>query len=735
MSQSVDIDEYDSGSVRGNNNPAPRLSQNKPQLLEAMMRNIPKLKELNYSQWNNMMSNSIKKAKLWEYVDGSIEEPSEHDANKLAIYYDEAGAVRNAILGSLEPGARRYIEDTLDPKDAWLALEKKYLTAEAEADAEIIATEQRLANLRLEEGGDVIEHIAEFCRMRCHLSGTRFSLDDQACIGMLYRSLSPSYRQSVLTSEGTEMKDFNALCGRLNYLSQNPEPEPATDSPPVEDHTNWGVPEDIKAFGLTGDRNPQLAERAALTCRDCLLKGHKPGSTECPQYEWRRELWGAEACNVGSDNSGNKTPEQPITVNTKRLSYEFSEPVKVLLEFDELGLKPELRQSLTSYSYSKPLAVQQCIIVPIVHGRNVLARAPPQSGKTTALVMSIIQMIDTTLRHPQVIVFTSTDKATTAFQETIRRLGYTIQCYAAQSSTSYGLSVTDTTSLTNINAHHLFVGTPNNLLGMIRRNIITMRKIRTVVLDDIDKIIEATMGDKILEVYRYIPPLVQVVASTTVLSSSVAKVAAKLQVDPLQILVDRDEGVSIGTHFYITVSAEQRASAMNTMFLALGQYGLIILCRDLAQISGYDWGQSYQFYYMREQMEHEERQSVVKSFESKINEINSRNSNRGYSYAAQPKKLDPVVYAGLVATDAGLSAIQSLKLNYSYGTAIINYEIPHNTEEYVKRLNQWRVATGRNYTIVTFITVDTDEINIIQDLERRYGVHVAELLWSGGQIY
>ncbi|ELU45300.1 DEAD domain-containing protein [Rhizoctonia solani AG-1 IA] len=655
MSQSVDIDEYDSGSVRGNNNPAPRLSQNKPQLLEAMMRNIPKLKELNYSQWNNMMSNSIKKAKLWEYVDGSIEEPSEHDANKLAIYYDEAGAVRNAILGSLEPGARRYIEDTLDPKDAWLALEKKYLTAEAEADAEIIDTEQRLANLRLEEGGDVIEHIAEFCRMRCHLSGTRFSLDDQACIGMLYRSLSPSYRQSVLTSEGTEMKDFNALCGRLNYLSQNPEPEPATDSPPVEDHTNWGVPEDIKAFGLTGDRNPQLAERAALTCRDCLLKGHKPGSTECPQYEWRRELWGAEACNVGSDNSGNKTPEQPITVNTKRLSYEFSEPVKVLLEFDELGLKPELRQ--------KPLAVQQCIIVPIVHGRNVLARAPPQSGKTTALVMSIIQMIDTTLRHPQVIVFTSTDKATTAFQETIRRLGYTIQCYAAQSSTSYGLSVTDTTSLTNINAHHLFVGTPNNLLGMIRRNIITMRKIRTVVLDDIDKIIEATMGDKILEVYRYIPPLVQVVASTTVLSSSVAKVAAKLQVDPLQILVDRDEGVSIGTHFYITVSAEQRASAMNTMFLALGQYGLIILCRDLAQ---------------REQMEHEERQSVVKSFESKINEINSRNSNRGYSYAAQPKKLDPVVYAGLVATDAGLS----------------------------------------------FITVDTDEINIIQDLERRYGVHV-----------
>jgi hypothetical protein len=260
-----------------------------------MMRNIPKLKELNYTQWNNMIVNAIKKAKLWGYIDGSIEEPSDHDAKSLEIYYDEAGAVRNAILGSLEHGARRYIEDTLDPKDAWLALEKKYLTAEAEHDAELIAIEQRHANLRLEEGGDVVEHITEFCRMRSHLNGTRFALDDQACITMLYRSLPPNYRQSVLTQEGAEMKDFNALCARLSYLSQNPEPPPAPDTPPTEDHTDWGVPEDIKAFGLTGDRNPQLAERADVTCRDCLLKGHKAGTLECPQYEWRKELWGKEA--------------------------------------------------------------------------------------------------------------------------------------------------------------------------------------------------------------------------------------------------------------------------------------------------------------------------------------------------------------------------------------------------------------------------------------------------------
>ncbi|CAE6355213.1 unnamed protein product [Rhizoctonia solani] len=349
MSHSVPAEEYDPPSARSNNNSAPRSSQNKPQLLDAMMRNVPKLKELNYTHWNNMITNSIKKSKLWGYVDGTIQEPSDHDAGNLATYYDEIAAVRNAILGSLEPGAQRYIEDTLDARDAWLALEKKYLTAEAETDAELLATEKRLADMRLEEDDDMVEHIAEFCRMRCRLNGTRFALDDQACISMLYRSLPSSYRQSALTAEKTEMKDFGALCARLSDLSQNPQPQTIPDDAP-EDYTSWGVPKDVKAFELTGSKNPLLAERATVTCRDCLLKDHKAGTPDCPQYEWRKELWGTEsnddsvkAHDLGNDASA----ERPAQVNTKRLSYEFSEPVKVVLSFNELGLKPGLMSQLT----------------------------------------------------------------------------------------------------------------------------------------------------------------------------------------------------------------------------------------------------------------------------------------------------------------------------------------------------------------------------------------------------
>ncbi|KAG8752541.1 RNA helicase [Ceratobasidium sp. 423] len=600
MSQTTGGVEYDYPLRRDGNNPAPRSSQNKSQLLEATMRNVPKLKELNYTQWKNAITNSIKKAKLWGYIDGSIEEPAEHDSSNLTTYFDEAAAVRGAILGSLESEARRYIEEAFDPRDAWLALEKKYLTAEEETDTRLVSIEQRLAGLRLEEGGDMIEHIAEFCRMRCLLNGTRFALDDQASISMLYRSLPPNLRQSVLTPEGIEMKEFNALCARLSHLSQNPEPEiPIDDTPsaPVEDHTNWGVPEDIRTFGLTGDKNPLLEERAAVTCRDCLLKDHKAGTPECPQYEWRKELWGTEpneasAESGDSDGSGDfildfirkhtshanaclgngSLAERPMLINTKRLSYEFSEPVKVILDFDELGLKPSLKQKIP---HGKPSAIQQCAILPIIHGRNVLAQASHNNGKTTALVISILQVIDTNLPHVQALVFTSTSEATTAFQKTVNDLGssLSVQC-------SSGIfSGANTSSIDGISNHHISVGTPDYLLGLIRRNVINMRKVRIMILDDIDKLIEAGMEDQILEVYRHVPPLAQVVASSTVYSASIAKAVPRLLADPLYILVNRNEGILIGTHFYVKLPAAQKPNALSASFSVLGANGVVLLCR------------------------------------------------------------------------------------------------------------------------------------------------------------
>ncbi|CAE7092301.1 unnamed protein product [Rhizoctonia solani] len=708
------------------------------------MRNVPKLKELNYAQWKNITTNSIKKAKLWEYVDGSIEEPAEHDAGNLATYYDEAAAVSNAILGSLEPAAQKYIEEALVPRDAWLALEKTYLTAEADTDSKLVSIEQQLANLRLDEGGDVIEHIAEFGRMRCQLNGTRLAIDDQTCISMLYRSLPPSYRQSVLTPEGTEMKDFSALCTRLTYLSQRPEPADNTPSAATEDYTTWGVPEDIKAFGLTGDKNPLLAERAAVTCRDCLLKDHKAGTPECPQYEWRKELWGTQQKEGTLESFDKDLSTKRPPANSKRLSYEFSEPVKVVLSFDELGLKPKLRQNLT-YSRGcfpsafrgvyvpglilhmepEPSAVQQCAILPIIQGRSVHVEAPSNSGKTTTLVISVLHVINTALPCIQALILAPTSKAVAAFQKIINDLGSGLSVLCST-------DVASAASFTGINKVHIFVGTPEYVMGLARRNIVNMHKLRVLVLDDIHELTELGMEDQILEVYRHAPPLAQVVASSAVFSSSIPNAISKMLTDPLRILVHRNDGISIGTHFYVTIPENQKPKVLSASFLSLGVNGLSKV--PGAVVTNYFlWYEikkkklvfSWSANVMdgRESSNSDEWQDVIQSFSDKINGIRANILRNGYYYDSYDRAFNIV----LATTDATLFKARLP----SYEVPLINYDAPSNVADYAKRLDRWHLADPkRSQMIITFITADTDEINVIRELESFYGVRAAELLWE-----
>ncbi|CUA67868.1 ATP-dependent RNA helicase FAL1 [Ustilago maydis 521] [Rhizoctonia solani] len=716
-------DTYDNPpSRRDGNNVVPRPSQNKSKLLEATMRNVPKLKELNYTQWKNMITNSIKNAKLWGYIDGSIGQPSEDNGGDLAIYFDEAGAVRNAMLGSLESGAQKYIEDAFDPKDAWLALEKKYLTAESEADSRLISIEQKLANLRLEEGGDMIEHIAEFCRMRSQLSETRFAVDDQACVSMLYRSLPPSFRQSAITPEGTEMKDLSALCTRLTYLSQNPEPEvPIEDKPPAvtEDYTNWGVPEDIRAFGLTGDKNPLLKDRAVATCRDCLLKGHKAGSPECPQYEWRKELWGIVSGHVDEPDA-QTTDGSTVVKSKKKLTYEFSEPLKVVLNFNEMKLKPELVKQLGALNITRPSAIQQCAIIPMTNGRNVMAQATKDDGKTTALALSVLQAVDLNIPASQVLVLTQNKQVATKFHKILSNLAPAgsllwAKPYLCDENAPVG---TDLSQLGIERGNFIIMGTPMRVLELIRRRILSTGHLKLLAIDNIDLLIESEFDDQMLEIRRRLPCSLQTVATLTTSSARLIRVTNNLMTNPLYITAEDNSIFFHARHFFVVVpTATERSEYLYSLRSSLQTDKIIVFMRDsearqngtIVSYLGYSL-QGYPACYMVGNMSADQCNQEMQQFLSRPAQATS-----GY-------------YHTLVTTDS--APLTQTKVVNQPNIPLIHYHAPSNRKEYAKRLAYYG-GSGKYTMTVTFIIAETDEMRVIHEIEQYYGIQMVELHRDG----
>ena len=93
--------------------------------------------------------------------------------------------------------------------------------------------------------------------------------------------------------------------------------------------------------------------------------------------------------------------------------------------FAELGLNPELTAGLEALGFEQPTNLQSAVVPQLLAGRDVVAEAPPGSGKTAAFVLPILQTIDPEIVGVQVIVVTgSGDDATSTanlFQELSHR--------------------------------------------------------------------------------------------------------------------------------------------------------------------------------------------------------------------------------------------------------------------------------------------------------------------------
>ena len=78
------------------------------------------------------------------------------------------------------------------------------------------------------------------------------------------------------------------------------------------------------------------------------------------------------------------------------------------MKFSELDLKPEILRALAQMGYQDLTPVQEKTFLPILSGKNILARAETGSGKTAACGIPLVQMIGPSLNAIQALILVPT---------------------------------------------------------------------------------------------------------------------------------------------------------------------------------------------------------------------------------------------------------------------------------------------------------------------------------------
>ena len=103
--------------------------------------------------------------------------------------------------------------------------------------------------------------------------------------------------------------------------------------------------------------------------------------------------------------------------------YETSEDIKVIQNFEELGLRSELLKGIYAYGFEKPSAVQQRAIMPILQGRDEIVQSQSGTGKTCVFCVGALQSINLSLREPQALILSPTRELAEQNQRVCLALG------------------------------------------------------------------------------------------------------------------------------------------------------------------------------------------------------------------------------------------------------------------------------------------------------------------------
>lgn len=78
------------------------------------------------------------------------------------------------------------------------------------------------------------------------------------------------------------------------------------------------------------------------------------------------------------------------------------------ITFGDLGLSTPILEALSDVGYETPSPIQAGAIPALLDGRDILGQAQTGTGKTAAFALPLLQNVDTSKMHPQVLVLAPT---------------------------------------------------------------------------------------------------------------------------------------------------------------------------------------------------------------------------------------------------------------------------------------------------------------------------------------
>jgi ATP-dependent RNA helicase DeaD len=326
--------------------------------------------------------------------------------------------------------------------------------------------------------------------------------------------------------------------------------------------------------------------------------------------------------------------------------------------FEALGLNSELIQAITDLGFETPTPIQEKAIPILLSGTtDFVGLAQTGTGKTAAFGLPLLQLVDATARYPQALIICPTREL--CLQICNDFVSYKTHMKGVLAEPVYGGASIMTQIKALKRGVQIVVATPGRLIDMIERRAIDLEKVKYVVLDEADEMLNMGFRDDIDFVLKNTVNRESTWLFSATMPPEVKAISKNFMTNPKEITVGKKNTANVNIdHQYFVAAAHHRYETLKRLIdFNPGMYGIIFTRTkaDAQEVTERLAREGYDIEALHGDLTQQQRDKVMQRFRQKTLQL-------------------------LIATDVAARGIDVDGI-----THVINFELPDDMEVYTHR--------------------------------------------------
>jgi superfamily II DNA/RNA helicase len=348
------------------------------------------------------------------------------------------------------------------------------------------------------------------------------------------------------------------------------------------------------------------------------------------------------------------------------------------LRFTEFNFDSNLLEGIEASGYETATPVQEKVIPAVLAGQDIIASAQTGTGKTAAFLLPIMNRLLGHRIEGQIsaLIVVPTRELAIQIGQHLEGLSYftNISSISVFGGNDGGNFATEKQALRS--GADVVVCTPGRMIAHLNMGYVALKQLQFLVLDEADRMLDMGFNDDIMKILSFAPAERQTLLFSATMPDKILKLAKNILRNPIQINIALSKPPEKIVQKAFVVYDAQKLEVVKYLLKTIPYKSALVFCsrkHSVKQLA----------------RELQRAQFDIGEMHSDLEQSNRENIMNKFAGGRLPV---------LVATD-----ILSRGIDIDTIDLVINYDVPHDGEDYVHRIGRTAraEADGMAVTLVS----------------------------------